>query len=207
MRVYVGQTRARKLIEKLRGLGFGECTSRGEYPPRRYPFFLDNGAFGDWKAQRVFDWAAFVSDFLSLRAASPPDFVVCPDIVAGGLDSLVYSLHWLVSLRFVRPDLRYYLAVQDGMTEDDVMPWIEWFDGVFVGGTLPWKIATGERWVRLAHAFSLPCHIGRVGNAKRVPATLVGGQAGAVRRGCGAAASRAAVTELGHDLPHNPRET
>ena len=39
MRVYVGQTRARAWIARLTDLGIGECTNRGELPPRRTPFF------------------------------------------------------------------------------------------------------------------------------------------------------------------------
>ena len=42
------------------------------------------------------------------------------------------------------------------------------FDGIFVGGTVKWKIKTGEEWVRLAHDHKLPCHIGRVGVFKRI---------------------------------------
>lgn len=42
------------------------------------------------------------------------------------------------------------------------------FSGIFVGGSLPWKLETGAQWVREAHARHLPCHIGRVGTAKRV---------------------------------------
>jgi len=39
---------------------------------------------------------------------------------------------------------------------------------LFVGGSLEWKLATGGAWVRLAHAYGRPAHIGRVGTAKRV---------------------------------------
>jgi NADPH:quinone reductase-like Zn-dependent oxidoreductase len=39
---------------------------------------------------------------------------------------------------------------------------------LFVGGSLPWKLATGERWVRFAHAHGRRCHIGRVGTPRRV---------------------------------------
>jgi hypothetical protein len=166
VRVYVGQTRSRRLIAELSALGIGECTSRGEHPPRRIPWFADNGAFGDWKAGRSFDIAAFESDLPRIReAGAPPDFIVCPDIVAGGLDSLAFSLAWLPRLRFACPGLPVYLAVQDGMEEGDVP---DGFHGIFVGGSLPWKLATGARWVREAHRRGLPCHVGRVGNARRV---------------------------------------
>ena len=169
MRVYVGQTRSRALIAELLTRGWGECTNRGELPPRRYPWFLDNGAFSDWRSGRAFDAGAFWSDLNSeVAALYPPDFVVCPDRVAGGLDSLAFSRHWLAHCVSARPGLRYFLAVQDGMTEADVYPALAGFAGVFVGGTLDWKLSTGAAWVRFAHRFGLPCHIGRVGTAKRV---------------------------------------
>jgi hypothetical protein len=45
---------------------------------------------------------------------------------------------------------------------------LDQFDGLFVGGTLPWKLATAAEWVRVGHAINLPVHIGRVGTGKRV---------------------------------------
>lgn len=54
------------------------------------------------------------------------------------------------------------------MTADDVRAAFDGFDGIFVGGTLPWKIRTGAQWVELGHELGVKCHIGRVGTAKRV---------------------------------------
>jgi len=94
-----------------------------------------------------------------------PDFVVCPDKVADS-ESLEFSRSWADICRGGLPETPCFLAVQDGMkiTPDT----LEGFDGVFVGGTIPWKIRTGEKWTQLAHSVGLQCHIGRVGTAKRV---------------------------------------
>ena len=62
----------------------------------------------------------------------------------------------------------WYLAVQDGMEIDEIEKVMDRFDGIFVGGTVKWKVRTGEEWVRLAHAHNLPCHIGRVGVFRRI---------------------------------------
>lgn len=171
MRVYIGQTRSRKLIARLTELGFGECTQRNEWPPRRRPWILDNGAFSDWNAGRAFDAAEWLSA-CAWAAAQPsadqPAWCVCPDRVATGLDSLAFSLRWLDSHGSEFPGLRYYLAVQDGMVASDVVPVAHRFAGLFVGGGLPWKIATGGAWVTTAHALGMPCHIGRVGTPDRV---------------------------------------
>lgn len=40
--------------------------------------------------------------------------------------------------------------------------------GLFVGGTLAWKMATGGAWVDEAHGRGLRCHVGRVGIPRRV---------------------------------------
>ena len=165
MKVYVGQTRSRALIAELTALGIGEITQRHEVPPRRTPWTLDNGAFGDWRAQRPFDAQQFRGALARARNLSQPDFVVVPDRVAQGRDSLALSLDWRDECADVAPP---YLVVQDGMTEDDVVEVLESFDGLFVGGTLPWKLLTGAAWVRLAHAQGRRCHVGRVGTAKRV---------------------------------------
>lgn len=165
MRVYLGQTRSRAWITMLKSYGFGECVSRGEFPPRRTPWFMDNGAFGDWLAGRGFNVKAYERDLAKLIASNlRPDFLVVPDIVAGGHDSLRFSLSWVERLSSLAP---LYFVVQDGMGEEialDMKP----FAGLFVGGSLPWKLKTGAQWVQLAHELGLRCHIGRVGTERRV---------------------------------------
>lgn len=166
MRVYIGQTRSRALIARLSALGFGECAIPGELPPRRTPYFLDNGAFRAWKAGTPFDGEAFLTAAKEARTLPvPPDFLVLPDIVAGGRESLAFSLAWLPAVFGWAP---LYLCVQDGVTEQDMERHVGKIDGIFVGGTLEWKVATGAAWVRFAHANGLPCHVGRVGAANRV---------------------------------------
>ncbi len=164
--VYVGQTRAAKLVRRLWELGIGECTARGELPPRRHPWFYDNGAFGDWKAGRDFDEAQFVADIEAIaRSGDRPRFLVLPDLVARGQESLAVSARWAPRLSATAP---LYLAVQDGMSTSDVAPLAPQLAGLFVGGTLEWKIATGGTWVRAAHRLGLACHIGRVGTEDRI---------------------------------------
>lgn len=167
MKVYLGQTRAAKWIATLAAYGFGECTSRGEFPPRRFPWFMDNGAFGDWLKQRPFQVAKYERDLAKLRTSSlRPDFMVVPDEVAKGAESLAFSLSWVERLREFNTPL--YLVLQDGMTEADVHGVALKFDGLFVGGSLPWKLKTSPDWVRFAHSLHMPCHIGRVGTELRV---------------------------------------
>src|SRR5258708_1249304 len=100
------------MIRRLWLHGFGECTVRGELPPRRHPWFFDNGAFRDWTAERPFDGDAFLEDLESIyRSIDRPEWIVLPDQVAGGLESLEVSSRWVHRCRGLAP---LYLAVQDG---------------------------------------------------------------------------------------------
>jgi hypothetical protein len=168
MIVYVGQTRSRALMATLDRHAVREFVVRGELPARRtsFGFAHDNGAYRDWRAGRAFNVVRWDRDmrWISYRGIVP-DFVVVPDIVAGGLASLAWSAAW----RDVVPaEFPAYLAVQDGMTARDVIPHLARYAGIFVGGSLPWKLATGAAWVQLARERGLRCHIGRVGTAARV---------------------------------------
>jgi len=167
---YCGQTREPGLIAELEALGIGECTQRGELPPRRDPWFHDCQAFADWRAGRVFDCVRWLRDQWRIRNhALRPDFVVVPDLVAGGYDSLETSALWRPD---VAPGTPAYLVVQDGMRADGVGVWLgeqpEPYHGIFVGGTLPWKLETSAAWVAFAHARGLRAHIGRCGPPDRV---------------------------------------
>lgn len=165
MFAYVGQTSSRKLVAELTSLGIGEAVQPDEFPPKRTPWFLDNGAFKLWKNQLPFDGDSFLS--IVERAASHahrPDFIVVPDLVADSR-SLEYSLRWIPRLEGAG---RLALVVQDGMTEEDVSRAVPSSVGVlFVGGTAQWKLDTSERWTSLAHRTGLRCHVGRVGSKRR----------------------------------------
>lgn len=185
MRVYVGQTRSRKLIAELAALGFGECTQRGETAARRHPWFLDNGAFADFKAGRSFDGDAWRRTFEHHRGAPAPDFVVLPDIVGGGRASLDHSLEWYLPTRELCLETwgeqpPFYIAVQDGMTAADVDEAILNAHGIFVGGSLEWKLRAAPGIIRRAHGLLprvddsgeferyVPVHVGRVGSGRRI---------------------------------------
>ena len=177
MKVYVGQTRSRKLLEELSDLGFGEMTVRGEYPPYRRPWAYDNGAFRDYSAEKPFNETTFEFEIQKMAmsvAHPPPDFIILPDIVAGGLESLMLSVSWVPKVMSLwtpnRPLPPLYLAVQDGMEFGVVESYLHIHEigGLFVGGSTEWKEKTGSRWCDLAHDNYKLCHIGRVGTPGRV---------------------------------------
>jgi hypothetical protein len=168
MNVYLGQTRSHLLIESLNSSehGFCEMTSRGEFPPRRFPWAYDNGAFKDWMNNKPFKRDKFLDEIAEIKQFAPrPDFIVLPDIVGGGERSLDFSFEWIPHLLRVAP---LYLAVQDGMDSRHIEEISDYIDGVLVGGTLSWKLQTAEIWVKRAHALGKKCHVGRAGTANRV---------------------------------------
>lgn len=99
------------------------------------------------------------------RLGNGADFIVLPDIVMGGADSLRFSLSWLPRLRGVAPLM---LPVQDGMTFDAVADVIGESVGVFVGGSSAWKERTASRWGVVARAAGARLHVGRVNTARRI---------------------------------------
>jgi len=163
MFAYIGQTRKRDWLPLMDSYGLGEIVQPYEYPSRRKPWALDNGAYADWKNGRPFRAERF---FNCVAQAADPDFVVCPDIIAGGAASLAVSASWAKALAPFGH--RLALVVQNGMTEDQVFSAMPSFDLIFVGGTTEWKERTARRWVDLAHSLGKSCHIGRAGTARKV---------------------------------------
>lgn len=183
MKAYVGQTRSAALVAKLAAAGIGECVTRGQLPPRRGSWFYDNGAFEDWRAGAPFNYLQWSRDMRAIRLwqdnqgiptyrphggerLTAPDFVVVPDLVAQGWHSMFFSLEHLEEAR--RSGAPCYLAVQDGMTPAFVATHIAKFDGLFVGGSLEWKLETGAAWVKFGRKHGRRVHIGRVGTVDRV---------------------------------------
>jgi len=129
-------------------------------------YALDNGAWAAFCTGVAWDSDAYMKwldRHLSLDTV--PDFAICPDIVGDGNESLDHSCFWRTKLP---NSIKWYLAVQDGMSQDDARGVIDKFDGIFVGGTTDWKIKTGQDWVGLAHSLDLPIHVGRVGSPERM---------------------------------------
>jgi hypothetical protein len=101
------------------------------------------------------------------RYGSFADWIVIPDIVGGGHRSLEFSLSWIERLRGFR---RLLLAVQDGMSRDDVTPILKGNPrmGIFLGGSTDWKLRTMYDWGLLACAARRWYHVGRVNSRRRI---------------------------------------
>lgn len=169
MIAYASQTHNRRNLTALRIAGWGLMLSpvhglRG-LDTKGFPrYCLDNGAWSAYIKQQPFNEPLFHQAY-ELRAAEA-DFVVLPDIVAGGLPSLEFSLAW--QQRLGRPVGLQLLAVQDGMAVTDISPLIGPNLGIFLGGTSQWKERTMKHWGELAHKKKAYFHVGRVNTRRRI---------------------------------------
>jgi len=134
--------------------------------PKQGRWVFDNGAYTDWLNGVTFDDANYMkrlSQISFLPDDRIPDWCVVPDIVADPT-SLSYSLRWRQSLYDADRRLRWYLAIQDFMTPEDVLNalCLEPFDGLFIGGSTDWKWETAAKWIQWGHEHGLPVHLARV---------------------------------------------
>lgn len=138
------------------------------------PIGFDNGAYLAWDKESPLEWRDFPeSKFLRRLERLPrtPHVAVAPDLPMGGRSSLEFSLWWLGSLPESFP---WYLAVQDGMDEDDVASNLGNFTGLFLGGSDAIK-KDAFRWCQLAKAHGKKFHYGRASTYRRVrDARLIG---------------------------------
>lgn len=130
----------------------------------RFAYCLDNGAWTAFQQGRPFDEAAFTR--LLRSAGTHADFVVIPDVVAGGAESLAFSLRWM--RRVLDETERGLIAVQNGMQPGDVESLIGQRVGIFVGGDTAWKLATMPTWSELARKRGAWVHVGRVNTCRRI---------------------------------------
>ena len=159
---------------------FGACVTPKSFnriTVSKMNYFADNGCFAAFSRNEPFSPQKFVKLLEKIYIGSRlgeikfPDFVVIPDIVGGGMKSLNYSMQWMKAIEnFKIADFNYFLAIQDGMSMKAVEEIIKErkVDGLFLGGTKPWKYATGAAWSALAKKYSLAIHVGGIGVKSKI---------------------------------------
>lgn len=164
MIAYASRTGTRRNLAALRKAGWRLLVVAGAVLRHEgFPYALDNGAWSCHQRGEPFDSSAF--EFALGKMGAGADWIVVPDIVAGGLPSLEFSLGWVERVRAVGPAL---LAVQDGMAPDDVRGFVGPRLGLFLGGSTEWKLETMRLWGRLALDLGAYFHVARVNTVKRI---------------------------------------
>ena len=59
------------------------------------------------------------------------------------------------------------LAIQDGMTREDVAPYLAQGVGLFLGGSTEYKLASCRAWGAVAREAGASFHVARVNSARR----------------------------------------
>ena len=168
--LYATQTRSRSGLTEMKRHGFGLLMTPESLKKNGPPvwldnstarFCIDNGAWSAYKNQTKYE----VQPFLELVDAfgQRSDFVILPDIVGGGIESLDFSLCFL---ELNTP--RKLIAVQDGMTPNDVRQYLSDSIGIAVGGTTEWKENTLRSWGKLAAECVSYLHVLRVNTRRRL---------------------------------------
>ncbi len=166
---YASRTGTKRNLAALEEAGWRliiEPGQLGRYsdPVPPLPYAIDNGAWRCYRAGNIWDEAAF--RLLLDLTAKAADWIVAPDIVAGGVSSLRLSEKWLPVLEVLgRPIL---IAVQDGIAPADVSGLIGGQVGLFVGGSTEWKLDTVLEWGELASEIPCYLHVARVNSARRI---------------------------------------
>ncbi len=167
MKIYTGDTGGQKFnILKELGLGVMISSTPGSLPHKEIKetfCALDNGAFSCYRKGYPFMEDVFLRTLSdAYKKNIPLDFIVCPDIVAGGKDSLSLSLTWANNQLRTAP--RLALVVQDGLNPKDIGHYnLKRFTHLFVGGTKGWKWKTAKQWVDYGHDNGKKVHIGQCG--------------------------------------------
>ena len=175
MIAYASNTGTKKNLAVMREAGWRILLTPDNPKPREgMRFAIDNGA---WKArgidlrpgqeQQPFDGDGFTN--LVEEHGGAADFVVVPDIVAGGMESLQFSLGWL-SKGPLKNLVNLLLPVQDGMDVSAVGKVLRRYPylGIFLGGSTEWKLRTMYGWGMVAAAMARYYHVGRVNTVRRI---------------------------------------
>lgn len=164
MIAYASRTGTRRNLAALRAAGWRLMVSaRGVLRTEGVRYALDNGAWTAHQRREPFDVPAF--EVALDRLGDGADFVVAPDIVAGGLKSLDFSVSWMDRLA---PYTKVLIPVQDGMTPSDVAGIVSPSVGLFLGGSTEWKLATMLSWGERCCRWGVLFHVGRVNSSRRI---------------------------------------
>lgn len=179
---YASRTGTIRNLAALRAAGWHLLvTATGDHRHEGFPYAIDNGAyraFLEFQAGRAAENMLDLELFVRLvdRMGAGADWILAPDIVGEGARSLDLSLAWvpLVRARDGAADVPILLAVQDGMESGELFARVEHavssrlVQGLFVGGTVGWKLSTLATWGQLRRRHGCLLHVGKVNTTKRI---------------------------------------
>ena len=152
---YASRTGTRANLDALRAAGWRLLFTPSEprTPPAGWGYALDNGAWTAHTRGVPFDGDAFARAVD--RIGNGADWIVIPDCVADRDRSLAMAVAPLM------------LAIQDGMSREDVAPYLAQGVGLFLGGSTAYKLASCRAWGAVAREACVSFHVARVNSARR----------------------------------------
>ena len=137
-------------------------------------YALDNDAFAAWTNGKPWDEGAYF-EMLQETKLQPvkPLWVIVPDVV-GDLEATKNNWRKYAG-KVAKFGWPLAFAVQDGMTSEDVFPYLDKDTGIAVGGTTEFKKRTLPIWSRLSSRTGCHLHVLRVNTRRRLTACSVAG--------------------------------
>ena len=164
MIAYASRTGTKRNLAALRDNGWRVLVSaRGCHRNEGFRYSIDNGAWTSFQKNEPFDDGSFLKVLEKLGEGA--DWITVPDVVGVASASLEMTERWLPRLEQYE---RLLVCVQDGMTEQDVAPWLGRSCGVFLGGSTEWKLKTMRAWGDVAARRGCHYHVARVNSARRI---------------------------------------
>lgn len=148
----------RRARESAPSYRFGATWTPQKMTHHDWPYIIDNGVWSAWANDETWSedgWLGMLKEIKQMP--KEPEFVVLPDVIGKGEESLQRSKKYVGYAE----QHTTALAVQDGMnTENAVREAVdmgcEW---IFVGGTAAWKRNTADKYVMTPHDYGLECHV------------------------------------------------
>ncbi len=166
---YASRTGTLKTLEIFKKYGWRLLLTPDNFSlPKGFNYCLDNGAFSAFSQNKKWDEKAFLR--LLNRFGPGSDFVICPDIVCGGEDSLRLSLKFLPICLNKAP--KVLIPIQDGFKSENLIPYLSQRVGLFLGGSKEYRTKTLSYWVAVAHGANCHFHVAKVNSLSSIQTCL-----------------------------------
>lgn len=166
---YATSTTTLKNVDGLKNIGWGLLITPDRPETHSFKdYAIDNGA---WSAySKGVSWNKIYEKRFRLICdvyGEKSNFIVCPDIVAGGYKSLDLSLKYLDYLTIY--GTKVLIPVQDGIEPcSELYSVLSSKIGLFVGGTTNWKLNNLRTWSWVSEKTNSYLHVARVNSCKRM---------------------------------------
>jgi len=127
---------------------------------------LDNGAYIDYNKGTEFNGDKFLK--MCKELGNGADRIAIPDVVGDSKKTLELARDWIDKLEKLNLNTMLLIVWQDGMTREDLLPFVKDGYGIFIGGTTEAKLVNIPMISKLCREYNVWCHVGRVNTLNRL---------------------------------------